>query len=666
MASANIISILITAKDEASAVLKTTAASVDATASSISKAGATLAGTGATLTKNITVPMAAVAIASAKMAYDFENKMELLHTSAGIAQSAIAGLSNQILQMAGQVGQAPEALAEGLYHVASAGNGIWNTAQMMDILRVAAEGANLGLANLDTTTYSLTSAMASNIKGAKDASEMMATLTAIVGAGDMKMEDLNAALSTGILSTAATFGISIQSVGAALATLTDNGEHADEAATRLRMTLALMTSPSTVAAKQLGALGLTAEDAKNATADMNKVFVASGLTTTKLADDLRQPNGITVAMRDLQTHLESAGLSASEADAILSRAFGGGRTDAALLTMLQNLDRLDAKYQTITKGAGQFQQKMADLNNTAPQQFRQAWSQVESSLTKLGEAVLPQVSHAFSVLAQWLTDISKWYSSLSKGQKQLVVDLALVTAALGPVLVILGSMARSITSIIALDTVLGTRMAATGTEASASALVMSGAMTKVKTAYAATAAFVSTPMALGALNVAAALASIGMVIKAIQAAQGAFKAWDQANAAAAELDKVKKQTAAAIDNKVKSGSISLGQAYSIQQSLKDNPYFNQKVSKNGNTFTVGFASGGFTGRGSSTDVAGVVHKGEYVLPKSAVDQTTGKPKSFGDTIINITGPVNFKDRSDIDYFAERISKVQRLAAVGMA
>jgi hypothetical protein len=41
-----------------------------------------------------------------------------------------------------------------------------------------------------------------------------------------------------------------------------------------------------------------------------------------------------------------------------------------------------------------------------------------------------------------------------------------------------------------------------------------------------------------------------------------------------------------------------------------------------------FAEGGFTGRGGKNDIAGIVHKGEYVLPQEMVDQTTGKPKGF--------------------------------------
>ena len=42
-----------------------------------------------------------------------------------------------------------------------------------------------------------------------------------------------------------------------------------------------------------------------------------------------------------------------------------------------------------------------------------------------------------------------------------------------------------------------------------------------------------------------------------------------------------------------------------------------------------FSTGGFTGRGGKYDPAGIVHKGEYVLPKELVDQNTGQPKSLG-------------------------------------
>ena len=39
----------------------------------------------------------------------------------------------------------------------------------------------------------------------------------------------------------------------------------------------------------------------------------------------------------------------------------------------------------------------------------------------------------------------------------------------------------------------------------------------------------------------------------------------------------------------------------------------------------GFALGGFTGPGGRNDPAGIVHRGEYVLPQSMVNQSTGLP-----------------------------------------
>lgn len=45
------------------------------------------------------------------------------------------------------------------------------------------------------------------------------------------------------------------------------------------------------------------------------------------------------------------------------------------------------------------------------------------------------------------------------------------------------------------------------------------------------------------------------------------------------------------------------------------------------TVEPGYANGGFTGRGGKYDPAGIVHRGEYVIPKNMVNQSTGLPYS---------------------------------------
>jgi hypothetical protein len=57
----------------------------------------------------------------------------------------------------------------------------------------------------------------------------------------------------------------------------------------------------------------------------------------------------------------------------------------------------------------------------------------------------------------------------------------------------------------------------------------------------------------------------------------------------------------------------------------------------------GFATGGYTGAGNKDEVAGIVHKGEYVLPKSQVDQTTGMPdlsKMGNNQPVQVTANIN--------------------------
>lgn len=56
--------------------------------------------------------------------------------------------------------------------------------------------------------------------------------------------------------------------------------------------------------------------------------------------------------------------------------------------------------------------------------------------------------------------------------------------------------------------------------------------------------------------------------------------------------------------------------------------------------SLGFADGGYTGAGSKYEPKGIVHAGEYVLPREAVNQSTGLPKAGamggGGNTINIT------------------------------
>jgi TP901 family phage tail tape measure protein len=341
-------------------------------------AQAKLAGAGKVAMLAMGAAAAGVAYESVKLASNFNQAMELIHTQAGASQAEVEGLKNSVLALAPATGIGPEKLAEGLYHIESTG---FRGQQALDILKAAAQDAAMGLADLDTVTYALSGTMSVGMKDIHGAADATAYLNTIVGMGDMKMDKLAAAIGTGVLPSFKSAGLGMVDFGAALATISDNSVGADEAATRLRMTVSLMAAPSGKAKDALASIGIGA---------------------TQLADDMRKPDGLLAAVMDLKTHLEESGKTASQQNAIISQAFGGGRSSSAILTLLEESDRLKSKYAglgTAASRAAQQQDAWAQQQKQFSQQMKELGAEVQVIGVKIGEFLIPYIQKS----AEWLT-----------------------------------------------------------------------------------------------------------------------------------------------------------------------------------------------------------------------------------------------------------------------
>lgn len=306
-----------------------------------------------------------------KMGVNFQQSMGLISTQAGASQREVNRLSDAVLNLAKRSAFGPQELADALFHVESVG---YRGAKAMHVLDAAQKLAVVGQSDLESTTYALVSAQETGIKGTEKLSKTIGTLNAIVGHGDMRMEDLTAALSSGILPAAKNFGLSMRDVGAALDTMTARGVPAQEAATRLRMTFSLLGAPSQAAAKALGTIGLNA---------------------TKLGETM-QHGGLIPALELLKSHLDRAGDAAHQAQ-VLSAAFGGGRTSAGIITLIQNLDDVKSRYDAIGKSSGDFNEKLRQEQQQPEFKLERALAQIQSMMTSLGGTLLPPVRRDLGV-----------------------------------------------------------------------------------------------------------------------------------------------------------------------------------------------------------------------------------------------------------------------------
>jgi len=360
----NVVEILVTAKDLASPVFEGVAAKSEGMSTSMAKLNK-VAGLAAGA-------MVAFAAESVKMAADFDAKMALLNTQAGVSADKLPALKKGVLDIAAATGQGPDSLAESLYHVESNFESLGITSQKaLEITKVAAEGAAVGHADLVDVTNALTAAVASGIPGVQSMSQAMGVLNATVGVGDMSMQDLSKAFGSGMVATVKGFGLNITDVGAALAVFGDNNIRGANAGTQLRMSVQALANPVASAGDALKKLGLTHQT---------------------LADDM-QKGGLKLALEDLSTRMVRAGISADEQGQIITEAFGR-KAGAGLNVLLSQMDRLESKYPAMTAGANGFADSWANTQKTVSQQFKELEQSANGAMITFGEKLLPSVLSA--------------------------------------------------------------------------------------------------------------------------------------------------------------------------------------------------------------------------------------------------------------------------------
>ncbi len=300
-------------------------------------------------------------------AASFQQAMEHIHTQAGVAQSQLASLGQGVLQLSGQVGESPDSLAESLYHVTSNMASMGATSQQeLEAVKVAAEGARVGGADLVDVTNALGAAIASGIPGVQNYESAMGALNATVGAGDMKMQDLAEALGTGFLSNVKIYGSTLNDVGSILATFGDNNIRGAAAGTQLRMSVQSIAVQAKTAGPVLKELGLNV-------GELGKY---------------QSIHGTVAAINLLVSKMKEAGVSSKDEGAMITELFGK-KAGAGVAVLVDQVDRLNSKSKVLQEGAKSFGSAWAAQGQTVQQQFADLKQGSDALVISLGIKLLP-------------------------------------------------------------------------------------------------------------------------------------------------------------------------------------------------------------------------------------------------------------------------------------
>jgi TP901 family phage tail tape measure protein len=401
----------------------------------------------ANLGKWVVLGAAGLGIISVKVAADFQRQMEMVHTQAGYSQESVKELTKQVEKLAPAVGIGPTKLAEGLFHLASAGI---PASKAMEVLGKAAQLAKVGASDMDETTYALVSLLKAAPKDIHNASEAVGVMNDIVGHGDLRMKDLVKALGSGIVPAAKAVGLGLRDTGAALDVLTARGIPAEQAATRLRTTLGLVDHPTAKATKALGELGIAHDDLAK---EFEKHGIGGALDFLQEHLDKAFPKGRALTVEEtraavktyahqleetgvegtkaaklieqFEKKLKESGSAAIQQSNIIAEAFGGARIGTTWQILMQNIDDVKGHVDTLARpdAAGRFNK----IWDETQKEFSVKASKIGASLLELGNKIGQWLIPKIESFVNWLSKAAHW---LGKHKAILEGLITLITGAL--------------------------------------------------------------------------------------------------------------------------------------------------------------------------------------------------------------------------------------------
>ncbi len=416
----------------------------------------------------VTAAVTAMGGASIQTAANFESSMSQVQATMGVTKESMTTLDGQSVntmdalsklaqEMGASTAFSATECAEALNYLALAG---YDTQQMADTLPTVLNLAAAGGIDLASASDMVTDAMSALGMEVSDADVMVDQMAKTASTTNTSVAQLGEGILT-IGATAKSVKGGTAELNTALGILANNGIKGAEGGTHLRNIILSLQNPTDKAADAMESLGVQVYDSQGNMRSMNDI------------------------LGDLNTSMD--GMTSAEKDNIISKIFN--KTDlAAANALLANTGKSWDDLQSSIANSGGAAQQMADTQlDNLQGQLTLLKSALEGLAISFGQLLMPAIKSIVGVLQK----VVDWLNSLDEGTKKVIVTVALVAGALGPVLIIVGKVISAVGTIMTVIPKL------------------SGAITAVKTAFA-------------ALNTTMLANPIFLIIAAITALVAAF------------------------------------------------------------------------------------------------------------------------------------------------
>lgn len=369
---------------------------------------------GSSMTKNLTVPITGAGAAVIGVAAKFESAMSEVAAISGASGDELKALTDKAQEMGATTKFSASESAAALKYMAMAG---WDTEAMLNGINGVMQLAAASGEDLASTSDIVTDAMTAFGLSADQSTRFANVLAQTANRSNTSVALMGETFKY-VAPVAGALGYSIEDASVAIGLMANSGIKGSQAGTSLKNVLTNLAKPTDQVQSYMDKLNISLTDSAGNVKPLNQ-----------LLNEMRNGfNGLTEAEKAEY----AAGIAGKEGMSGLLAIVNASQTDFDNLT------------EAINNSNGAAQNVADTMMDNLGGQLTILKSTLEGIAISFGNILLPAVKKVVSSLQSFLT----WLNGLTDGQKQLVVTIATVVAAIGPVLLIAGKLITAVTNII--------------------------------------------------------------------------------------------------------------------------------------------------------------------------------------------------------------------------
>ena len=362
----------------------------------------------------VTATVTALGTASVKMAADFEAAMSKVAAVSGASASEMEALTAKAREMGSKTKFSASEAAEAMNYMAMAG---WKTEDMLSGIEGVMNLAAASGEDLATTSDIVTDALTAFGLTAQDSGHFADVLAAASSNANTNVSMMGETFKY-CAPIAGSLGFSVEDTAEAIGLMANAGIKSTQAGTSLRTIMANLSGEVKICGANIGEVTIATSNADGTMRDLSDI----------LAD----------------CRVAFSGLSESEKAAAAESLVGKNAMSGFLALMNAGEGDINKLSGAIDNCDGAAQNMADTMNDNLEGQLTILKSALEELAISFGQLLIP----ALREVVQWLQGFIGFLNSLPEGVKKTIMVIALVAAALGPVLIIIGKVISAIGTIM--------------------------------------------------------------------------------------------------------------------------------------------------------------------------------------------------------------------------